>query len=190
MWQYQNTDELYHYGVLGMKWGHRKNNKDSSLTSTRKTRYQKVSRKEYNKEYNSLKKQYIQKDPRIKQAENIRKEAIRYGTKHKLDMDDGGGGSKKAGQKYMAMWDKYEKINDTIYKDAITKTHNQLKNKYGEKRIKQIGRQNTALGLATLGGVAIGTAVTVDLAKHGAKMAGRAIKKTAKYAYNIVKGDK
>lgn len=40
MWQYQKTDELYHHGVIGMKWGIRRyQNKDGSLTRAGKKRY-------------------------------------------------------------------------------------------------------------------------------------------------------
>lgn len=34
MWKYNNYDELYHYGILGMKWGHKKTKISNFLTKS------------------------------------------------------------------------------------------------------------------------------------------------------------
>lgn len=57
MWKYQNTDELYHYGVLGMKWGMRRAyNKGVNYT------YRSHGQKKYAKKMAKLTKKYSGKE--------------------------------------------------------------------------------------------------------------------------------
>lgn len=63
MWNYNHTDELYHWGIKGMKWGVRRyQNKDGSLTPAGKKRY------DYIETGNAASKKYNLAKTRMKRA--------------------------------------------------------------------------------------------------------------------------
>lgn len=71
MWQYNETpssDELYHYGVLGMKWGRKKSPSNKSPTAKKQTPLNKKIGKAIGKQINKKIEKNKKRDERIKKT--------------------------------------------------------------------------------------------------------------------------
>ena len=139
----KKKNELYHYGVKGMRWGVRKAYKED--------------KKQYEKEeYDRLYKE--------RNIEGKKKKVYDYGIKNKLDLDDGGGGDPRAGEKYVDMWDKVSALEMKTYNDAKDYAEKRLIEKYGKETVSAFKKRQTAAKqarvsalLATLAAFSIGT---------------------------------
>ena len=190
-------DYLMHHGIKGMKWGVRRyQNKDGSLTSAGKKRY---NRKDYvddkNRFYEEGSKKYT--DPKkYKRYTDTRDEAYRIAKKWDLDMDDGGGGKENTPDserdRYWKLTEKYSKQYDDIFTPEVNSkigkyVSDKLLDTYGKEGVKQFEKEERRQGIlltAVIGtGVALTAAAPVMVYKGGKWV----VKKTAHAIGNAIK---
>lgn len=84
MWRYIHTEELYHHGIPGMKWGIRRyQNKDGSLTPAGRKRANKLK-----DEYNQLTGKKLRRNPDNKPNDNQTKAKKQSLKKQVSEMSD------------------------------------------------------------------------------------------------------
>lgn len=143
MWTYIHTDELYHYGVVGMKWGIRRERRQS-LRAARGA-YKKAKNdafSEYERTISDIEKPY-------KRGQNL----------SKADLDRQAAAEKKYSSAVANAKQQYKQEKQQIKFDAGKKIF-EVKN----SPLAAEGRKATAKALKTAGKVAVGAALTAAVA--------------------------
>lgn len=161
--------ELYHHGIKGQRWGVRRfQNKDGSLTPAGKQRV-KVSNKQIREERKHLSQQYYKTESKSSSAKlkSLYDEADQLARTYDFDQDDGGGGtsaaSRRAGRRYMKIWDEISEIENSIDYRVRQKTGQALVEKYGKERVDRFERQEAIATGATVIGVLVGLPITASV---------------------------
>lgn len=167
MWQYQNTDELYHYGVLGMRWGHRKSYFQAlrDAKKARKNRDRQILDRVYREE-KDIEKGYKRGQMMSKRDQQ-----------RELVVDN------RATKDWAASKAQYKKdrINaKNTYKSNIQKMKNTTKYKRHKENMKTVGKEYLKNVLENTAIAAVGIGVSLPLVRNGKNKTGLAIANLAK----------
>lgn len=78
MWTYQHTDELYHYGVLGMRWGVKKNDKSAHRSTSLKAAAARRANKKVDKGFDKWKESTKNRDDAIELGKKVTAAKMAY----------------------------------------------------------------------------------------------------------------
>lgn len=175
---YTNSNELYHHGIKGQRWGVRRfQNPDGTLTEAGKRREERKSnRLERRNSYSRGKKITKEKKQVLEQTFNdlrkndeqyqrLSKELDRLVEKYGLDADDGGGGdtnrwSEKelefAAQRYWNYTEDFTNREEELLTAASNHTNKYIMDKYGQMGVNDMQRYKK-VNDAIAGGMVVAT---------------------------------